>query len=65
MNGRPEEAVVEIEKVLAQRDLSDELRDAAELTWFGALVLHKDFWRAGSGRRRSWPPLTGMATAPG
>ncbi|MFB9831158.1 helix-turn-helix transcriptional regulator [Actinoallomurus acaciae] len=50
MNGRSEEAVVEIEKVLARRDLSDELRDAAELAWFGALILHKDFWQ---GRRRA------------
>ena len=50
MNGRPEEAVAEVEKVLAQPDLSDELRDAAELTWLGALVLHEDFWR---GRQRA------------
>jgi DNA-binding CsgD family transcriptional regulator len=50
MNGRPEEAVAEVENVLAQRDLCDELRDAAELTWFAALILHKDFWR---GRQRA------------
>jgi DNA-binding CsgD family transcriptional regulator/tetratricopeptide (TPR) repeat protein len=50
MNGRPEQAVAEVENVLAQRDLSDELRDAAELTWFVALILHKDFRR---GRRRA------------
>jgi DNA-binding CsgD family transcriptional regulator len=50
MNGRPKEAVAEVEKVLAQQDLPDELRDAAELTWFAALILHEDFWR---GRQRA------------
>lgn len=50
MNGQPEEAVAEVEDVLAQRDLSGQLRDAVELTWFAALILQKDFWR---GRRRA------------
>jgi DNA-binding CsgD family transcriptional regulator/tetratricopeptide (TPR) repeat protein len=45
MNGRPAEAVAEIEDVLTDRSLPEEYRDAAELTWFSALTLQRDFWR--------------------
>jgi DNA-binding CsgD family transcriptional regulator len=45
MNGRPAEAVAEIEDVLTDRGLPEEFRDAAELTWFSALILQRDFWR--------------------
>ena len=50
MKGQPEEAVTEVENVLAHPDVPIELRDAAELTWFGALILQQDFWR---GRQRA------------
>lgn len=49
-NGRAEEAMTELESVLAQPDLSFDLRDAAELTWFAGLFLRQDIWR---GRRRA------------
>jgi DNA-binding CsgD family transcriptional regulator len=45
MNGRPAEAVAEIEDVLTDRGLPEEFHDAAELTWFSALTLQRDFWR--------------------
>lgn len=45
MNGRPAEAVAEIEDVLTGRGLPEEFHDAAELTWFSALILQRDFWR--------------------
>ncbi|MGI8331970.1 helix-turn-helix transcriptional regulator [Actinomadura scrupuli] len=48
--GRPDEGVSEAEDVLAQQDLPDDLRDAAELTWFWGLIAAQDFER---GRRRA------------
>jgi DNA-binding CsgD family transcriptional regulator len=45
MNGRPAEAVAEIEKALTDPDLPEEFQADAELTWFAALVLQRDFWR--------------------
>lgn len=50
LNGRPEEALTELKSLLARSDLSDELRDAAELTWFATLLLTQDFWH---GRQRA------------
>jgi ATP/maltotriose-dependent transcriptional regulator MalT len=49
-NGRPEEAVAEVESLLAQPDLPDDLHDAAELTWFVVLIVRQDIWR---GRQRA------------
>ncbi|WP_185792500.1 helix-turn-helix transcriptional regulator [Actinoallomurus bryophytorum] len=49
-NGRPEEALVEVESMLDQPDLSDDLRDAAQLTWFVVLIVRQDIWR---GRERA------------
>jgi len=52
MSGRPAEAVAEIEDVLTDRGLPERLHDEAELTWFSALILQRDFWR-GEGRART------------
>jgi DNA-binding CsgD family transcriptional regulator len=49
-NGRPGEALTELEDVLARPDLAADLRDAAELTWFVSLFTHQDIWR---GRQRA------------
>ncbi|GAA2087462.1 LuxR family transcriptional regulator [Actinomadura alba] len=50
LSGRPAEAVAEAENLLAQRDLSDELRGVAELAMFqGLLALHD----LGRGRKRA------------
>jgi DNA-binding CsgD family transcriptional regulator len=45
MNGRPAEAVAEIEDVLTDPGLPEQFQDAAELTWFSALIMQRDFWR--------------------
>ncbi|HZE33724.1 MAG TPA: LuxR C-terminal-related transcriptional regulator, partial [Actinoallomurus sp.] len=50
LSGRPEDAVTEVENLFAQQGLPDDLRDAAELTWFAGLILQYDFWR---GRERA------------
>jgi DNA-binding CsgD family transcriptional regulator len=50
LNGRPEETMVEVESLLTQPDLPDDLRDAAELTWFVGLIVRQDIWR---GRQRA------------
>ncbi|MGH3391808.1 MAG: helix-turn-helix transcriptional regulator [Actinomadura sp.] len=50
LRGRPADGVAEAEDVLAQPDLPDKLRDAAELTWFWGLISAQDFQR---GRRRA------------
>jgi DNA-binding CsgD family transcriptional regulator len=49
-NGRPEEALTEVESMLDQPDLSDDLRDAALMTWFVVLIVRQDIWR---GRQRA------------
>jgi DNA-binding CsgD family transcriptional regulator len=49
-NGRPGEALTELEDVLARPDLAADLRDATELTWFVGLFSHQDIWR---GRQRA------------
>ncbi|GII54535.1 helix-turn-helix transcriptional regulator [Planotetraspora thailandica] len=55
LSGRPAEAVTEAEGVLAQRELSDELRGAAESALFSGLLSHSDFRK---GRRRAEAVLT-------
>jgi DNA-binding CsgD family transcriptional regulator len=49
-NGRSDEALAEVEALLAEPGLPADLREAAELTWFVVLIVQQDIWR---GRRRA------------